>query len=164
MDDQTLEEAEPVTAEVDEGLDFDGAVAAATIKVGNPENQGIYTKDDPPDVDESKPSGAAFGFAGAKAVPVAAVEDAEKDDQPSPKTSEQECGAENVPSDEPYVPTEEEIASRLRYQRADAIGNVARSNQGRGIPIEILCRQAEDLMLWLDGEVTADELTVYNEQ
>jgi len=159
MDDQTFEKAEPETAEVDESVDFDGAVAAATLKVDAPAEYGINV-----DVDESKPSGATFGFAGAKAVPVAAVEGAETDDEPSPKTSEQECGAENVTSDEPYVPSEEEIDTRVRFQRADAIREVARSNQGRGIPIEILCRQAEDLMLWLDGEVTADELTVYNEQ
>ena len=70
----------------------------------------------------------------------------------------------NEPKNSAFGPSADEIAETLRWQRQNAIKVIAQSQQGRGVPVEVLTRQAEDLILWLDGEITADELATYNSE
>ena len=77
-----------------------------------------------------------------------------EDDPSEPETATGAC----------YEPSAEEILWRVRYQRSEALAHVVHSHGGRGIPVHQLLREAEDVMLWLDGELSVDELQAYNEE
>lgn len=129
-----------------------------------PENEGLTAEpeaaEDAGGIDYGEAVDTFAGQAGSIPVDSTAAEVDEPDD-PDPVIQEDpvtESGEQNAGDLPEHTKTAEDIAWDQRNRRQQALNIVAQNQQGRGVPVYLLAAQAEQLMLWLDGEYSAVDL------